>query len=451
VVVNLLMPGVIHSSAFLIGGAHMLRTQRSRISIFYLSIATFLASLVLLPLVAFSAQAQTLTVLHAFSGPDGAFPFAGLTPDGQGNFYGTTSAGGNNGCQSQVGCGTVFKLSPSGDNWVFTTLYKFHGGGDGWEPFANLVIGPGNALYGTTNYGGDPGGHFGYGTVFELTPPAEECASCPWTHTVLYRFTGGSDGIQPAQTGNLSFDSAGNIYGTAQAGGNFNETCFDNSCGVVYELSLSADGWTESVLYSFTGGQDGDAPNGGVVFDHGNLLGTTTQGALGYGAVFELTPSASGWQEHTLHQFNNVSDGAFPTGNLLLDSSGTFYGTTGALFNAGGTDYELTPSGDGWNFTVLCIQPFPNDPQGTLTLSNGDLYGVTPDGGSNGFGSVYGLTPGSDGWSLTIIYNFLTQNDPPNAPNSPNNNVVVDANGNMYSTSNGGGTYQDGVIFEITP
>ena len=84
-------------------------------------------------------------------------------------------------------------------------------------------------------------------------------------------------------------------------------------------------------------------------------------------------------------------------------------------------------------------------------MSNGDLYGVTANGGSNGFGSVYGLTPGSDGWSLTIIYNFLTVNDPPNSPNGPNNNVVIDANGNMYSTANGGGTYQDGVVFQLTP
>jgi len=428
----------------------MLPARRSCISVSSSSITTLPAFLVLLTLVALPTQAQTLTVLHTFSGPDGAFPFAGLTADSSGNFYGTTSAGGDKGCQSALGCGTVFELSPSGDHWVLTTLYRFQGGSDGWGPMANLVIDLSGALYGTTNNGGYSGSRFGYGTVFELTPPAEDCLSCPWTHTVLYSFAGGRDGIQPAQTGNLTLDRAGNIHGTTLSGGNFNKNCFDNSCGLVYELSPSADGWTESVLYSFTGGQDGDAPNGGVVFDHGNLYGTTTQGALGYGTVFELTPSALGWQEHTLHQFNGVTDGAFPTGNLL-DSSGNFYGTTNAVFNAGGSDYELTPSSDGWNFTVLCIQPFPNDPGGTLTLSNGDLYGVTANGGSNGFGSVYGLIPGSDGWSLTIIYNFLTVNDPPNAPNSPNNNVVVDANGNMYSTANGGGTYQDGVIFEITP
>jgi uncharacterized repeat protein (TIGR03803 family) len=407
---------------------------------------------ILLAVAAIPGRAQTLTVLHTFSGSDGAYPFAGLTADTEGNYYGTASAGGNH-CEAQLGCGTVFKLSPSGDGWVFTTLYKFLGESDGFGPAANLVIGSGGALYGTTNYGGNPGGPFGYGTVFELTPPAQGCPSCPWTHVVLYRFTGGSDGAYPAQTGNLTFDSSGNIYGTAIAGGNFIPSCIfqNDGCGVVYELRPSSGGWTESVLYKFTGGQDGNAPNGGVVFDHGNLYGTTTVGALSYGTIFELTPSASGWKEHTLHQFNGVTDGAFPTGNLLLDSSGNLYGTSNATFHSGGSDYELTPSGDGWNFTVLCIQPYPNDPGGTLILSNGDLYGVTANGGSNGFGSVYGLTPGSDGWSLTIIYNFLTVNDPPNSPNGPNNNVVIDANGNMYSTANGGGTYQDGVVFQLTP
>lgn len=412
--------------------------------------------LVVIVLSTISAQAQTLTVIHEFSGPDGAFPFAGLTADAEGNFYGTTSAGGNNGCQSQLGCGTVFRLSRSGDNWVLNTLYKFHGGSDGWEPFANMAIGPNGSLYGTTNYGGNSGGNsggiFGYGTVFELTPPAPGCASCPWTHTVLYRFTGGSDGIEPAQTGNLTFDSGGNIYGTALAGGNFISSCIfgRDGCGVVYELSQSSGSWTESVLYSFTGGQDGNAPNGGVIFDHGNLYGTTTSGALGYGTVFELTPSASGWQEHTLHQFNGVTDGAFPTGNLIFDGS-NLVGETNATLRAGGTVYELTPSGSGWDFSVLSILPFPNSPAGSMTLSNGSLFGAAPSGGSNDFGSVFGLTPGSDGWSLTILYNFLTQNDPPNAPNTPNANLVVDPNGNMYSTTNGGGAYSDGVIFEITP
>ena len=157
-----------------------------------------------------SAHAQTLKVLHNFTGNgDGGTPSAGLTIDHAGNFYGTTMSG-------ATGNGTAFKLVHMGSGWVVNTLYTFQGGNDGSAPIARVLFGPDGALYGTTSLGGFDG----YGTVFQLRPPATACksVSCPWGETVLYRFQGGSDGLSP-QYGDLTFDNTGNIYGTTNGGG----------------------------------------------------------------------------------------------------------------------------------------------------------------------------------------------------------------------------------------
>ena len=150
-----------------------------------------------------AAQAQTLNVLHTFSGGgDGDAPSAGLTIDKAGNLYGTTLYG-------AAGYGTVYKLSHSGSGWVLSTLYTFQGGNDGGYSQARVIFGPDSGLYGTTSAGGS----LGNGTVFELRPPATACksVSCPWAETVLYPFQGGSDGISP-EYGDLTFDPMGNLY-----------------------------------------------------------------------------------------------------------------------------------------------------------------------------------------------------------------------------------------------
>ena len=168
-------------------------------------LAIALAILTIAPM----AYAQTLSVLHTFTGGgDGGTPFAGLTIDEGGNFYGTTSAG---------GYGTVFKLSHVGTGWILNTLYKFQGGNDGGYPYARVVFGPDGLLYGTTSDYGISGE---YGTVFSLQPPASACrsVSCPWTKTVLYHFTGaGGDGASPGY-GDLAFDAEGDVAGTERLG-----------------------------------------------------------------------------------------------------------------------------------------------------------------------------------------------------------------------------------------
>lgn len=387
-------------------------------------------------LTSIAASAQSITVLYTFTGHgDGSIPEAGLTMDRAGNLYGTTSAGG-------AGFGTVFKLSHVGSGWILTTLYTFQGGTDGSNPQARVVFGPGGILYGTTTGGGNNGN----GTVFNLRPPATVCRStqCPWTETVLYRFTGGQDGGNP-QYGNLIFDSAGHIYGTTANGGR--HTC---PCGVVFELSPSGQGWIESVLYMFTDGADGAEPVSGVTFDSaGNLYGTTSDGGSNFfGTAYELMPSESGWTETTLHSFGAPGDGSFPLGGVILDSPGNVYGTT---FNGGsgggGTVYELQPSGSNWNYSILYNFQGVAGPLDAPTMdASGNLYGTTLFDGADQDGSVFKLTPGSDGWSYTDLHDFTGGAD----GSQPSGSVTLDSQRNVYSTASGGQT-GNGVAFEIAP
>ncbi len=239
-----------------------------------------------------SVQAQTLNVIHNFTGGgDGADPRAGLTKDAAGNFYGTSRDGGT------YGLGTVFKLALKGSNWILTPLDSFAGGNDGANPDAKVIFGPDRSLYGTTQIGGGGACAGGCGTVFKLTVPATACKSavCSWTETVIYRFAGGTDGEGPAYS-DLIFDDAGNIYGTTRFGGGEGTDCDSSGCGTVYELMPSGGGWTESILYRFTGTPDGYLPNSGVILDSvGNLYGTTYYGGPDTtGTVYQLTPSGSG-------------------------------------------------------------------------------------------------------------------------------------------------------------
>ena len=232
------------------------------------------------------AQAQTYQVIYNFTGgPDGAYPEAGLAARG-GVFYGTAYQGGGS------NRGTVFKLARNGSGWIFSPLYSFTGRADGSAPIAAVVFGHDGTIYGTTEFGGHNCG-VGCGTVFHLRPPATICKSilCFWTETVLYQFSGSSDGANPGY-GQLTFDQAGNVYGTTFFGG-------VNAQGVVYELTPSGGGWTERAIHTFSGSSDGENPYSSVVLDAaGNLYGTTyAGGAHGYGTVFQLTPSGSGGRQ----------------------------------------------------------------------------------------------------------------------------------------------------------
>jgi uncharacterized repeat protein (TIGR03803 family) len=363
-----------------------------------------------------------------------------LTSDRAGGFYGTTSAGGSSGCGG-AGCGTVFRLKLSGSSWTLARLHSFQGGNDGAHPLAGITVGPDGNLYGTTNAGGmgcDLNNRCG--TVYRLRPPARACASllCPWTESVLYRFSGASDGANPLY-GALVMDHAGSLYGATLNGGS-------QGLGVVFKLTPSGGGWTESVLYSFSNGNDGAFPASGLTFDNaGNLYGTTQYGGtLGQGTVFELTPSGSGWVKNVLTNFE--SGERQPIGGLIFDSSGNLYGTTylGGM-QGGGTVYELQPSGGGWTDTVIHNFPGDGGPLASVVIDGaGSLYGTAATVDSAGL--VFKLSPSEGSWSYAELHSFSGIDG-----GFPISNVTVDGSGNLYGTASTGGTSGKGVAWEIMP
>jgi uncharacterized repeat protein (TIGR03803 family) len=396
-----------------------------------------------------AAHAQRFNVIHNFTGgADGSSPRAGFTLDAAGNLYGTTYAGG-------VGYGTVYQLKKEASGWLFNSLYSFTGEKDGAGPFARVNFGPGGVLYGTTRAGGgytncNRYDYDGCGTVFSLRPPASACKTvlCPWTETQLYAFMGEPDGAHPAE-GDLNFDQAGNIYGATYQGGNY-------GYGSVFELTGSGNSWSETLLYSFTGGEDGGYAHA-VTLQSGNLYGTAiTGGADGLGTVFELTPSGPPWIETTLYSFTGGPDGQEPDYGVIFDGSGNMYGSTihhGEF--GGGTAFELSPSGGGWTLSRLYgFNCSGYGPEGAFVMDRaGNLYGTTYADGAYCLGSVFKLTPSGDGtWTYTSLHDFVGGSDGLN----PLGNLVLDASGNLYGTTSHGGTGQAcssgcGVIFEITP
>jgi len=436
----------------------MTRPEHDRTRNFAFRMATKLALTVGWALIAANlpAQAQTLTRLHDFNSNQGYSQgfgaLAGPAIDRAGNLYGTLAQGG-------IQFGTAYELQRKGSGWIFNLLHTFVGNltNDGAHPYSGLVFGPDGALYGTTYQGGgDNSGQcfYGCGTVYSLRPPPSACKSalCPWNETVIYHFAGGSDGAYPGY-GNLTFDSAGNIYGTTSDGG-------ANGLGTVYELSPSNGGWTETVLYSFAGGGDGWRPWGPVTVDAaGNLYGTTYYGGSsacgvdGCGTIYRLSPSALGWTHTVLYSFQNLDDGMLPIAGLVFDSAGNLYGGTSlGGSGTGGTIFQLTPSGSGWNFNLLCSlvgsPPYNGGLVNNLTSdSAGNLYGTAfwdPDG----VGSLFKLVR-SNGWTCNQIYSF--RNSGQYGPGDPRGSVALDGNGNIYGTSIYGGRDDVGTVWEITP
>ncbi len=391
-----------------------------------------------------SAQAQTFQVIHSFAtgGAGGINPVAGLTLDSAGNLYGTTTAGGFG------GSGTVFRLSHKGSGWILSVLFSFTGGSDGGEPNAGLIFDRAGNLYGTTTEGGELncGGIFpsGCGTVFELQPPPCTAEPCPWRETVLHTFIGGTDGAFPVN-GDLVFDQAGNLYGTTAAGGPPSGDGF--GYGTVFELSPSGSGWTESVLYLFTGGSDGGTPQAGLIFDRaGNLYGTTVQGGTpdcapqpGCGTVFKLSPSGSGWTESVLYSFTAGTDGRFPAAGLVFDQSGRLYGA--AAFggeSGGGTAFRLTPSNGSWTLETIHSFTGESGPQDNLVIDGeGTLYGAAPsDNDELDAGSVFKLMPnGNGGWNYSFLHEFLCGGRFCLDGAAPYGRPIFDTNGNLYGTA----------------
>ena len=395
------------------------------------------------------AQSQTLHVLYNFTGGvDGADPFAGLTVDQAGNFYGVAAAGGVQTCgvNGLVGCGTAFVLQRSASGWRFTTLYDFAGGSDGFSP-GELSFGPGGAMYGSTEYGGAGGS----GIVFRLQPPLGPCktALCYWTKTTLYGFSGGQDGNLPS---GVVADSAGNLYGTTYLGGTYNG-------GTVFELSHASGGWTKSVVYSFGGPNDGLYPSSGVVFDRlGNLYGVTYYGGTGtYGTLYQLKRNGTGWTETVIDNFTSSGvEGSGPDGDPIFDASGNLYMTnTNGGINGGGTVVKFTPSGNQWMMNVIYSFLYESSPDALSMDSQGNLYGILSYTNDER-GSIFKLTPSANGWVYTDLHDFTGYAD----GQRPGGPLIINSAGNVFGTAAFGGsgrcnigTGYDGcgTIWEITP
>jgi uncharacterized repeat protein (TIGR03803 family) len=336
----------------------------------------------------------------------------------------------------------------------YKVLHRFAGGSDGSAPGAGVVFDSTGNLYTTTRLDGA----YGNGAVVELTPNSDG----GWTESVIYSFTGGTDGGAPY--GTPIFDVVGNLYSTTSSGG-------VSGYGTVFMLTPDSDGsWTETTLHSFAGGTDGAQPTSGLIFDAvGNLYGETTKGGRGHcpeyssakgcGTVFELTPNSDGtWTESVLYAFAGGQDGGFPNwGNPVFDSAGNLYGTTRDHAHRGcaagcGTLFELTPnSGGGWTEHVLhrFNQKDGGNADGTLIFdATGTLYGTTLTGNRYNVGAVFTLTLGSGGkWTERVIHAFTGHKD----GGYPYSGVIFGAAGALYGTTNVGGNHGYGTVFELTP
>ena len=281
-------------------------------------------------------QKYTYHEIKLFHNNDGSTPLARLVIDAAGNLYGTTRLGGAN-----PRYGTIFELSPAdgGQQWNLTTLYNFTS--ESYEA-SGLVRDASGNLYGTTFFGGT--NHLG--TVFELSPSG----TAPWTYQVIHNFTSAEGG--GPNTG-LVLDSSGNLYG--------GQYTVDGTYSGIFELSPGPDGaWTETDVRTFDGFTDGAQPSGPLAFDSaGNLYGSNAAGGqYGAGTAFRLTPIAGGgWNFSVIHAFgaSPLTDGYYPQGGVILDSRDNVYGVTNSVGPTAGNVFELSPGAGGqWISSVQC-------------------------------------------------------------------------------------------------
>ncbi len=358
----------------------------------------------------------TLVTLATFNGTgNGATPDGGLTLAG-GTLYGTTSAGGAN------GDGTVFQLGGG----IATTVATFNGAGNGAQPLVGLTADASGNLYGTTSVGGASN----VGTVFEVAVGSKTISTL-----ATFTDTGGS--------GNRSLGSVvlygGNVYGTTQRGG-------PSESGTVYEVKAGSG--TATSLATFNTNTNGSAPNGDLAVDAGgNLYGTTFYGIYGTssynnGTVFELKAGAA--TVNTVASFTGTANGNGPRDGLVADAAGNLYGATengGA--NGGGTVFEIKVA----TGTITTLATFGGTSQpsgGVLVDSAGNVFGTTLFGGANGDGTVFEVKAGSN--AITTLVTFAGTSNGSN----PIGDLITDGAGDLFGTTEGGGTNGDGTAFEIT-
>ncbi|MGB9264062.1 MAG: choice-of-anchor tandem repeat GloVer-containing protein [Terriglobales bacterium] len=370
-------------------------------------------------------------------------------------------------------------------------LYAFTGGADGGQPYAGVIFDPAGNLYGVTQ----AGGAYNKGTVFELSPSKDG-----WTETVLYSFTGGTDGGVPI--GGLTTDGNGNLFGTASRGGNPN-----SNCGTLFELPMPGTSGSFTVLHTFEGVSwlDGCFPAAKLYYGSYNTLYGTTVSGFSYGSRFAFFRETGKYQAYRFSTtmggkiwggFNDWMFGAsfsgghagegvvyqgfdtpqniysfykqqakmgdYPMGELLTANVGgvlTMYGTASAGGAGGdGTVYALTDTllkSGKWKWEVSLLHSFSGPDgdspgAGLVADSAGNLYGTTRSGGTAPglAGTAFELTPGpQDKWSLTTLYSFTGGTD----GGMVTSGVVLDTAANLYGTASSGGAHNQGVVYEVTP
>lgn len=413
---------------------------------------------------AWSLPAQTFTTLYGFSGlnhGDGSDPAGNLAIDSHGVLYGATASGGavSPGIHcSELGCGTVFSLTPPaapGAAWTEKVLWSFGGPGDGSDPTGGVLLATTaghTVLYGATYYGG-PGSGFGNGTAFALTSPAVPGGA--WTESLLWTFGQfPGDGINP--TGGLVPGANGVLYGATGNGG---------AAGGGTVFSLTPPGspggpWKETILWNFLASPGDGAYPVRLVVRSGVLYGITQAGGANtLGTVFSLTPNSTGaWVESVLYSFTLAA--AYPAG-LTIASSGVLYGTTyGNQTSNDGTVFSLTPPGapgGAWKESLLFSFPLRNHqgpygdiPYGTLLIgSTGALYGTAEFGGSGGSGTIFLLKPPAapgSAWTIAVLHNFNGSGG-----GLPFSGLVKDSRNVLYGTAGTGGPGNAGTVFSLIP
>jgi uncharacterized repeat protein (TIGR03803 family) len=391
---------------------------------------------------------SSFSTIYGFSGQkDGSEPDGSLIADASGALYGVTCDGG------KFGFGNVFKLAPSGSSYKLSTIYSFKGGNDGICPSYALVPDGQGAFYGVTVEGG---GLANYGTVYKLAPKG----SSGYKETVLHAFQNIDEGRAPQQ---LLLASDGALYGLAEEGGT-GASCAPY-CGTAFKLTPSGQRFKLSVLYQFQGGTtDGTQPHGSLVLGKdGRLYGTTqysgdyTCSSFGCGVLFALDPSG---KETILHTFSGGQDGANPVTGLTMDTKGNFFGTTYAGGGAGssicypkygalgcGTVYSSDASGKSYGVLFAFTQQQQgSNPYASLTFGpSGTLYGTTYNGGSAGGGVLYKLQKHGKTYKQTILHQFAGASDGRAPFSSP---LLVGEN--LYGTTQFGGPVDRGTVFEAT-
>ncbi len=395
--------------------------------------------------------------LHDFSPTVGP---SGLAIDTAGKLYGTFASGGS------YGAGLLYDFAQRAGHWFLTSLYSFLGGSNGSSP-SGVIVGPGGALYGAAEseiQTCGPYGNYNCGLIYEATPGPNACATalCGWNETTIYQFTGNTDAWAGSVT---AFDSAGNLYGISAYGGAYGD-------GTVFELTPAQGGWMEQILYSFTGSGFGTVPNSLLVGRDGNLYGTAGGGTYGQGVVFQLVPSAGGWTENVIYNFTGLSDGYAP-GGLIQDSQGNLYGFSTCYtpeqnycgipldFVLRGLIFAMSPSGSGWSFNII-YDAYDDEPdcEAFTNLPSNLIHGLTLDATGNLYAAEGGELYFCNGNDCSSLYCGQIVNVSSNEVLVTGfadifGNITSDANGNLYGTTStcGFGTLRrtDGMIWQYSP